>query len=270
MFSLPKPILDPFTEYTGIVQCKRGTNRTQLDGCAGVVLSRFNTYAANTAQLFTIAPHVFTTVENDALLHCYTHKTKALDSLKSRILNYHLGLNPTAATCRYCCIDPANTFDHYLPKDQFAEYAVHSLNLIPCCWRCNLLKGGRISNKSGSGAILNFYFDNIPASQFLVASVRVGVSTVQFSLSQNSADYGGLEDTRRCHFDALDLLNRYGAASAELIADIAEMRGQFTQIDLRQILLGEATSMITLRSPNYWKAVAYNVIASTPGFIASL
>ncbi|MDQ7860344.1 HNH endonuclease [Peribacillus frigoritolerans] len=39
--------------------------------------------------------------------------------------------------CAYCGIGDTNYMDHYLPKDDFPEYSIHSYNLVPCCSYCN-------------------------------------------------------------------------------------------------------------------------------------
>jgi len=38
-------------------------------------------------------------------------------------------------------VDKPRRTDHYLPKESFAEFAIHPMNLLPACTVCNEKKG---------------------------------------------------------------------------------------------------------------------------------
>lgn len=84
--------------------------------------------------------------------------------LKNRIYAYR---------CPYCTYNETNTLEHILPKDLYPEYAVHALNLIPCCSQCNSYKGISIKDDSGMPSTLNFYYHDPNAIQFLEAEFEL-------------------------------------------------------------------------------------------------
>ena len=68
--------------------------------------------------------------------------------------------------CELCGIGPWDSFDHFLPKASFPEFVVLGRNLIPCCWKCNQLKGDIWADGSRSD-VLNLYYDDFPGEKYL-------------------------------------------------------------------------------------------------------
>jgi len=66
------------------------------------------------------------------------------------------------ATCPMCGSQGRGTVDHFLPRDSYPEFSIHSLNLVPACGHCNsgakktTVKGGTPDER-----FLHPYFDDL-------------------------------------------------------------------------------------------------------------
>jgi hypothetical protein len=214
--------------------------------------------------------------DKDALRHCYEVPTTPLNQLKAEIDSYQQHACPSAAAlCQYCGINhDATDFDHYLPKDLFAEFSTLALNLVPCCSRCNNLKHGAWLDENGTRMIVSFYFDVLPDSQFLFADLEMGIVPIAtFRLSDDPADFGGLEATIRNHFRELDLLNRFKRAAPDQFAEVMpEIAGVVEYEGIRsaaELLANKAIRLATSHSPNYWKVALFQAMSLNDEFIGA-
>lgn len=110
------------------------------------VLERYEAYARAAPRLETLPSLRFNPGEAAALVHCYDSSTEPLTSPKAAIRDRQ---DPDSRP--FCGINEPATFEHYLPRSEFPEYAVLSCNLIPACWTCNTLKGV-LARGQGEGA----------------------------------------------------------------------------------------------------------------------
>src|SRR5690606_4544712 len=75
--------------------------------------------------------------------------------------------------CQYCGINTDDQIDHYLPKEEFLDFNVHSLNMIPCCARCNQEKGQYwVDNLTNEKGIINLYRDELVRKQYLFVDIK--------------------------------------------------------------------------------------------------
>jgi hypothetical protein len=74
-----------------------------------------------------------------SLRSCYDGETKRLRELKDSIAEVQ-GVR-VLKYCPLCGITSIATHDRYMPASLFPEFAVHPLNLVPCCFTCNSTKG---------------------------------------------------------------------------------------------------------------------------------
>jgi hypothetical protein len=88
-----------------------------------------------------------------SLRSCYDGETKRLRELKDSIAEVQ-GLR-VLKYCPLCGITSVATHDHYLPATLFPEFAVHPLNLVPCCLKCNSTKGDDWLNEDGNRLYLH-------------------------------------------------------------------------------------------------------------------
>lgn len=274
LISLPSP---PLPYFDDIVAAKRPPRRFRLEALWLFVEGSYDSFTAATAQLEVLAPALLTAAEKEDLQHCYVTPTRPLTRLKADIATHLRNVCPVAAAlCQYCGLsyDPSD-FDHYLPKETYAEFSVLSLNLIPCCGRCNQLKQTAWLDGNGSRRIVSFYYDTLPSEQFLFADVVMGgVPLAQYRLSTNPDHYAGLEITIRSHFEQLELLSRFAKAApvifSEVTAELAEIVALEGTAAASQLLIAKAQQTIESHSPNYWKVPLYQAMAASQDFLDSI
>lgn len=85
--------------------------------------------------------------------------------------------------CPMCGSLKTSTVDHIMPKEDYAEYAIYSRNLVPAC-DCNTKRGRTLVNRDASTRVLHPYFDSClkdrllsceisPDSTFPMADIRI-------------------------------------------------------------------------------------------------
>jgi hypothetical protein len=265
---LPLPSM-PY--FDAIVDAKEEPRHARLVALKPTVGNCFQAYYQNRQQLHTVAATGLTDEAKDDLRNCYTGDTVPLHQLKRDIIAHQ---DPaSAALCQYCGLNAApRSFDHYLPKEAFAEFSTLSLNLVPCCLDCNQLKR-EAWLQNGQRMIVSFYYDTLPITQYLHASITLvaGVPEARFALSGNAALYGGLQATVQSHFEKLDLLNRYAKAwpavlseNRQWIHDIVQNAGV---AQAGTMLTQRATELAQAWSLNFWKVALYQAMAASQPFL---
>lgn len=72
---------------------------------------------------------------------------------------------------RVCCMCGSmhsGTLDHLLPQEDYSDFAIFSLNLVPAC-KCNSLRGSRLLGTGDAERILHPYFDECMGDRLVVA-----------------------------------------------------------------------------------------------------
>jgi len=261
--------LDPWKVFKDIVLAKELNRRSRLNAISDSIRNYYDNYNQNKNELSKINMNTFNKSEREDLEHCYNGKTQPLDRLLASITK----AQPTEIRnkCQYCGIDSPNTFDHYLPISLFPEFAVYSLNLLPCCATCNgkKLNAFLLNNER---QIVNLYFDSLPIVQYLYVNINyhydepVAIYHLQQS-SDISAQTFRLIET---HYNRLDLLSRFQANSPEVFSEtrsiLIEHRLNVPPERIREYLLTEAQRYEKNFSKNYWRAVLLSEMANNQRF----
>jgi hypothetical protein len=79
-------------------------------------------------------------------------------------------LLPHGDRCPFCDQRNVSTLDHILPKTSYPSLAVAPLNLVGACMECNKAKSS-LAPKNPEQVVFHPYFDDITASQWLIAEV---------------------------------------------------------------------------------------------------
>lgn len=213
---------------------------------------------------------------NDAqnLKSCYA-KTIQVNRLKEAI--YDNQFPHIRYECQYCMIgDSSETFDHYLPKENFPEFAVLSNNLIPCCSKCNSIKSSLWLDTGVGRNIINFYYDVIPLEQFLTCSLsyRRGTPIINYNLNNPGTINPDLYRVIVRHFARLGLLERFKKKSNTEITNvknsIRQYVGRYTVQEVATIILNEAADMKLDYGNNFWKAIIRESLANSDVFLTQM
>lgn len=166
-----------------------------------------------------------------------------------------------------------STFDYYLPAVKFPEFAVHLLNLVPCCFKCNSTKDDDWLSAGGRRQYLHAYSDGLPNLHFVTVDLHeqhglAGVGAT-FSLVRPHGVDAGTWQLVKSHFDRLHLVNRYDEQGNDQIAEI--LAGCRTYIETgghgaREVLAGIANDRRSVYGRNHWRAVLMEALFTHENF----
>jgi hypothetical protein len=142
---------------------------------------------------------------------------------------------------------------------------------VPCCPKCNRLKGDDWPVAGPS--IFNLYYDHFPDQPYLSVDILIdaaGIPVVRFGL-QRVHGIGQIRFRRiKRHFEKLELLTRYDDAGVDAVLTYKDTctEHDFEDADeLTSHLLSEATGLETRHGANYWKALVAKKLSETQAFI---
>jgi 5-methylcytosine-specific restriction endonuclease McrA len=269
------PLRRNFHYFKRIIENKHEPIRTELKSIEGQVQAEYKKYVSlyNTNNLTNFNQSAFTDPNAKNLRICYADRIE-VNNLKEEIYNnqpIHLRYE-----CQYCMIgDGSESFDHYLPKETFPEFAVMSLNLIPCCIKCNGHKSTTWKDSTNSRNIINFYYDEIPQIQFLQCSLsyRRNTPIINFYLHNPGGIDSCLFEIIEKHYERLHLLDRFtkksGTEITNVINSISQFTGMFPRNRIAGIILAEAAEMKVDYGNNFWKAILRQSLASSNRFFVN-
>lgn len=209
----------------------------------------------------------------DVLLGLYGSQTKLVKDFRKR----YFEINPQTYNnlCPYCVISSSGTTEHILPKEQYPEYAVNVLNLIPSCSDCNLAKGNDVLDDDGNKLIINYYTDVLPDVQFLFVDITANGGALKFEYKLLNKDYlikDELFALIERHFDKLHLLKRY---DEKAIQEMAEIRNTYLAEDFENEVQYDVFSRKQVKKcdldvseygRNHWKIVLLRACAESAVF----
>lgn len=272
MRNLTPSSLDPMTVFREVVKAKQaGVRKDRLTLRLRTIRRYYNEYDAAKRELELMKERRHTQEQKDDLTHCYTDRTKPLNELLIDIRSKIPRI--ISNKCQYCNIDSPKTFDHYLSKGRFPEFAIHALNLMPCCHACNQIKGEKFLDASSNRRIVNLYFDRLPTQRYLNAHIDYDSSntpSATYSLLRPIGLRHKIFHLIQNHYEALDLLDRYRENSNSTFSETMKsmMAHSYTIGEVEQFLREEAAMLSTEISPNYWKSVLFDAMANDPRFLA--
>jgi hypothetical protein len=199
-------------------------------------------------------------------LSCYDAPTKALIDLTAKIREAQP--EPLRWECQYCGLNESNTWDHYLPKAEFREFAVYPPNLIPCCHQCNIRR--RVWADGGALTCINLYYDPIdPQTPLVEANIRVedGLPKVTFALMKGRARRSLFQRRFARHWATLDLARRFARRAGRILSALEfEIQSRAPRQSLDEImedLRAIAGRKLQAFGPNHIEAVLYRAAAGS-------
>jgi hypothetical protein len=173
----------------------------------------------------------------------------------------------------YCQLKEPDSFDHFLPKDDYPEFCALALNLIPCCVTCNKKKD-RYWKEGGNTGVINFYLDNIPIQQILFASITfksIDFTTpvINFKLSNSVGIAPSTFKLFQKHYSRLDLIARYNDKSGSEISEFKRTLNSFGSTRKKKNMTSTFDYSKQLKvdyGTNYWKAVLFEELSKQDKF----
>jgi 5-methylcytosine-specific restriction endonuclease McrA len=202
---------DPLTVYDDIVAAKRNKRERRdlekLRTCVASAYRRYGRWKQELQRLRGLGARL-SHRQREVLLGCYegAHIDRISRNPRDRL---YAKIRALCTVCPYCTIAPPKTLDHYLPRNDYPEFSVLPINLVPACSGCNTSRGFR--DRTGARALIHPYFDTIPNERLLVATIRIvdGAPDATFSVDRTQAKDKGFADLYERHVDLLRLHARY-------------------------------------------------------------
>ena len=252
-----------------VARVKRRARRNRILAARSRVVRAYNSYEEEAPEVGAIVHAALTNEEANALRHCYEVETAPLSTLRGRIF-----APVSSARCPFCSINDTSTLDHYLPKETYPEFSIFSKNLVPCCAHCNTNKGTKLLEQDGDVRLfLHPYFDRVPETRFLVASVVIREDTLGLTYRIVRADGVNRDVFRRLksHFVNLKLDDRYRRMGLEHLSGRygALKRAYGDRNDAGRVsteLEGEAERFELQYGLNHWLSVLFRSLSSLEEF----
>lgn len=266
--------------FEGITACKAEDLNERLGKLQAKVELAYESYEdnydSNTLEDFVSAK--WKSQQHKDLLACYSGKSKGLSKLKRDIQE----AQPVEYEefCPLCGVATAEEFDHYIPKEDFPEVAVHALNLVPCCGRCNRKKSNKWLNEHGQRRVLHFYTDKLPDEKFLFATINWktrGAQLIPYAEFELIRPKGFGKDAFSLierHFETMELFDRYRRHTmncvSELIRSMVQPGQAKTTAVVNRWLKWYAKRNSDRLGKNHWKVAIAEALIGDANFRARL
>jgi len=267
---------DAFDFYKSVVSSKQNSPQDphyldRIDSLESVVKDQYNAHTihfqGDTLEL--LSNHAMSVASMNDLRKLYAYQNSVLQDLRVKLTTTNTG---RMVICQSCTLNNANSFDHYISKGEFPEFAVNPINLIPCCSECNSLKSSQWRGIHGRN-ILNHYLDILPQVQYLYVDLGIGNKAIEvkFYLDNSNGVNNLLFERINNHYTRLELFRRFQENSESVISSLKDdienglVDSNFdlvrTQV-LRRIDREKATKGV-----NYWQSVLKHTLINDEDFI---
>ncbi len=268
MIKLPILKMKDKDSLAKIIQSKRMPARGILKNIETAICKDYYTYLYKRHQLETMVPDSLIGAGEKKLLNDAYKSGKEIDLVKAKIINNM----PSAIKekCPYCMLSEPGTYDHYLGKGEFPEFSVFSKNLIPCCSKCNGLKGEKFLSKNGKRMFISFYFDPLPPNPFLIVDVDIDKNVPYIKKIHIESTTGDcIDDVIKTHFKELNLFDRYRDAMSNRLSVLVDKLGvgEYSRLELISVLEREVYSLEKMYGKHYWECCLYRGIMDSDAVI---
>ncbi len=208
--------------------------------------------------------------KND-LISLYAYRSKSIQKLKIKLTTDEH--NRIINTCQNCTIGEISSFDHILPKEEFAEYSVNPQNLFPSCSICNGHKS-KIWKSEGKRIFLNLYLDKLPHVQYLFVKIFVENNCIKthFYLENRNGVEDNLYERILNHYSRLKLCERYNQNIDSVVTPfLSSITSHINILPIDEIIkLAIETSERNKLAygSNYWKSILEIELMTNTDFIS--
>ena len=239
---------------------KDPTYKERIENLEDAIEGQFLIYDENFVQntLEQTVCYEHTENEKNDLLKLYSYKNSVIKRLKITITTTNT--NRIINTCPNCTISEINSFDHYLPKDEFPEFVVNPKNLFPSCTICNGYKND-LWLDAGKRLFLNLYLDRLPTEQYLFVNLEIEEDVVitTFYLQNNGDITDNIFEIIETHYNRLHLLERFSANASEVITSLESTINSFVRKlpldDIKNAIIEKCNLDKIAFGHNYWKSI---------------
>ncbi len=263
---------DGYFFYQQVLEAKDSDDlRSRLAVVATELESTYKNYTQHfdLNLLESLIPDTAFSVHKADLLSLYSYQFKIVRDLRLEIQRQQPQV--VRFTCQHCTLTSNESLDHFVPKDEFPEFAVHPLNLLPICLKCNQHKS-HVWRKAGVRKAFNLYLDRLPDEQYLFVDVKIDKYReidFEFYLEKPKTVSKAMFALIESHFESLHLFSRMREKAipviSELINTVSSRLGNLSYPEIAVEIKEAANSNKLEFGPNYWKSVVeIELLDSTP------
>ncbi|MBA9077187.1 HNH endonuclease [Rufibacter quisquiliarum] len=268
---------DPFSFFAEVVAGKKNSAqdkyyKNRLNSLTESVKLLYEDYDLafqnNTLQYLECCG--FTGDEKEDLLKLYSFRAKAFQELKIKLTT--IESNRIISTCQNCTIGEISSFDHIVPKSEFAEFAIHPKNLFPSCSKCNEYKSisWRDNNKR---LFLNLYLDKLPKDQYLF--VKLNCSDSKLEIDFYIDNINGIDDELfsiiEYHYQKLRLCERFKENSDLVVTNLINSLQSAIKFSPLDIIIRTSDELSRRNQKafgsNYWRSILEISLVSFEPFL---
>ncbi|MFL9914805.1 hypothetical protein PQR75_05280 [Paraburkholderia fungorum] len=162
MNKLTPPNVDDAAAFAALANNPRVGSFPRLQGSIPAVTAGYAQYRTAAGNGFAVQGVPLDAEVEDLLRAHYQKPPAAL-----RYVN-DIRLEWEHRVCPMCGSLHSGTLDHLLPKEDYAAFAVFSLNLVPAC-KCNIRRGQVLLGNAPDERILHPYFDDCLSDRLIAA-----------------------------------------------------------------------------------------------------
>lgn len=200
MKKINPPYFDDNVELDTLSLNTRLGSHPELLANLGIIKNQYQNYLNHLGNPWSINTCALSDKLQKALkTHYESPPVNRLDFLDQ----YRRDLSPNI--CPMCGGFGTGTLDHYLPKDNYAEFSVFSKNLIPAC-SCNSLRGTVVKGDVTPKRVIHPYFDNFLDQQLYQAIFDGSYETPSISVVVIDPRHAQA-DILQFHLDSVILTN---------------------------------------------------------------
>ncbi|MCD4504181.1 HNH endonuclease [Chromobacterium piscinae] len=197
-------IVEP-DNFDTFIKYRSGDTRVNLVSIQKKIPYYYRHYDSHGSSLHKIRPNRLSGAEKDTMIQVYeSYESNAIVAFRDALFEH-------IPVCAYCGLGETVHLDHYLPKSEFAEYALYTDNLIPCCYNCNSKYKKTGYEEGGDRVYFHPYIDSVNDFDVLRASVRVinGSVIINYNINATSGVDTSTALVLKKHFKNLGLRERY-------------------------------------------------------------
>ena len=272
MKAITPPKIDDIEKLCSMATDKRLSSYPELSVNYNRIMFSYAKY--KTSKGSALSPHLSKPLLlSKALKECLIGHYRNKISTLSFIDNWRGNLTPDV--CPMCGSLGKGTIDHFLPKDQYPEFACFSLNLIPTCL-CNSSRSNDSKNCAPNQSLFHPYFDTIYKLRLVRANITQPVGgdlktpdlSLSILLNKADCDYEAV----RYHVDSVVMSNRvldyfgklWRKAESQPNSMFREADSLLTQNDFkREVIKTLKFSDLKYGTKNNWDSMFYaGILAS--------
>ena len=176
MKKIDPPLNDDNTELEKLANNTRLGSYPELRDNVAVIEQQYQFYITHSGDPWIITTCGLSVELTNSLKTHYEKPPK--DALKFLDV-YRRVLSPNF--CPMCGGFGMGTLDHYLPKDDFSEFAIFSMNLVPAC-SCNSLRKTTVKGTASPQRVIHPYFDTFLGQRLFQAVFNGDYETPSISV----------------------------------------------------------------------------------------